>query len=131
MAKTIDLYVDQGANFVAVFPAVTDDAGVVVDLSNFSAVSQMRRSYFTVNAIELNADITDAANGQITLTLSDEDTSGIFPTRYVYDTMIIDNDTLQRTRVFEGLVTVNPGVSDKPMTVVINPNDNQDWGTLG
>ena len=130
MAKIIDIYVDQGSDFTATFPPVTDNTGSVVDLTNYTVTCQIRRSYATVYAVQFNVDSTQFSAGIITITLPNNETSGLFPTRWIYDVIIQDPINNLVTKVFEGLATVNPGVSSKPNTTLLTPYIPDDYGGL-
>ena len=126
MAKNLDLYLDQGADFVAVLPAVTA-ANVVVDLTTYTVAAQIRRSYAIERAINLTATVSNAANGIITLSLPKATTEVLTPTRYVYD-VLITNASNVSTRVFEGLLFVNASATAKTTTVVSLPTVPDDYG---
>jgi hypothetical protein len=129
VAKILDIYIDQGSDFTATFPPVTDNSGNAVDLTGYTAVCQIRRSYATVYAVPMNVDNSEFSDGIITITLPNSETCGLTPTRYVYDVIITDTDGLV-TKVFEGLATVNPGVSSKPNTTLLTPYIPEDYGGL-
>jgi len=127
MAKSLDIYIDQGADLMANLPPVTDPTGAVLDLTGYTATSQLRRGYASRDAIAFIAAISNPTGGIITLTLGNETTAGLAPLRYVYDVMIADNNGVL-TKVFDGLCIVNPGVTGKPITNVILPTIPDDWG---
>ena len=130
MAKKIDIYVDQGSDFTATFPPVTDNNGETLDLTDFTAKCMIRRSYATVYAVELTVDDSRFSEGVITITMTNGETSGLVPTRWVYDITIQDPINNTVVKVFEGLATVNPGVSSKPNTTLLSPYIPEDYGTL-
>ena len=51
-----------------------------------------------------------AADGQVTLTLTDTVTTALSPGRYVYDLVVTDGSSIS-TRVVEGQAIVTPGVT--------------------
>ena len=111
MAAYIELYVDQGSNFKNVIYITDDLTNAYVNISGYLVKSQLRRSYYSANAsANLNCQITDAANGEITLSLDPSETSNIRAGRYVFD--VAATDTYQFTsRILEGIVTVTPKVT--------------------
>jgi hypothetical protein len=124
------MYIDQGSDFTATFPPVTDaTGGNAVDLSGYTAVCQIRRSYATIYAVPMVVDASQFSGGVITIMLSKNETAGLTPTRYVYDVTIEDGYGFV-TKVFEGLATVNPGVSSKPNTTLLTPYIPDDYGGL-
>lgn len=130
MARNIDLYIDQGSDFLATFPPVTDTDGTAIDLTEYTVVSQMRRSYATLYAVQLGIDDSEFSTGIITVTLPSDETVGLVPTRYVYDITIQTPSTNIITKVYDGLITVNPGVSSKPNSILISPMVPDDWGGI-
>ena len=106
MAITYNLYVDQGSTFTVAINLTESDSSAK-DLTNHSARSQMRRSYYSVSNTQFSANVTDAANGVITLSLTDGQTSGLKPGRYVYDIELVSPANVI-TRIIEGIVIVSP-----------------------
>src|ERR1700733_5247478 len=110
MSLNIDLYIDQGSDFLAVLPPVQSPGVGVVLLTGYTVVSQMRRSYSGDFAIQLQAVIVDATNGIIQLRLPKVTTSTLYAARWVYDVLITDRSGFTTT-AFCGIITVNPGVT--------------------
>lgn len=109
MSLNYNLYVEQGADFRTVI-TVSNDDGTAKDLSGYEAQSQMRRSYTASTSFPIEANIINALNGEITLSISAEATAVLKPGRFVYDMIITDADGVV-TRVIEGIVTVSPSVT--------------------
>lgn len=108
MAQIQNIYIDQGTTF-SLSLNVSDQNGDPKDLSDYTAAAQMRKSYYTNTAIDFNADITLPLDGEVTISLTAEETSAIKAGRYVYDIEIEgESETL---RVLEGIVVVNPEVT--------------------
>ena len=108
MAVTSNLLIDQGATFEVTIN-YSDDNGNPSNLTGFSVQSQMRRSYYSANSITISGNISDAINGEITLTLPATTTANIKPGRYVYDVNVSNANVI--TRIVEGIITVLPGVT--------------------
>ena len=133
MAKNIDIYIDQGSDFMATFPPVTDNNGVAVDLTDpspYIVKCLIRRSYATIFAVEMTVDESQFSDGIITIELSNSETAGLVATRWVYDVTIEEPINNTVVKVFEGLATVNPGVSSKPNTTLLTPYIPDDYGGL-
>ena len=130
MSKNLDIYIDQGSDFTATFPPVTNNSGVVVNLTGYTVTCLIRRSYVTVFAVAMTVDNSQFANGIITITMGNTETSGLTPTRWVYDVTIQEPINNTVVKVFEGLATVNPGVSSKPNTTLLTPYVPDDYGGL-
>jgi hypothetical protein len=104
--KNLSLY--KGSTFEENFNYL-DTLKNPIDITAYEARSQMRRSYYTANSVVFTAEITDAANGQIKLSLSHDISANIADGRYVYDLEIYNANTV--VRIFDGLVTVYPEVT--------------------
>ena len=109
MAVLSNLSVDQGADYSA--EVVVEDAqGNIANLANFTVAGQIRKSYASSTATNFTATITNAGNGLITLKLSNTTTNGMKAGRYIYDVEVTDSAGA-KTRVVEGQITINPGVT--------------------
>ena len=109
MAGFVEFTIEQGANFNTVLD-LKDAGGGVLNLNNYAAAAQMRKSYYSNTAINFTVVITDAAAGQITISMNAATTADIVPGRYVYD-VLITSPSVVKTRVIEGIVTVLPSVT--------------------
>lgn len=89
---------------------VDDPQGDAVNLSGYTAESQLRKSYYSTTANNLTATITNNATGEITLSMTAANTANLSPTRYYYDLLITAGDGT-KTRVIEGIATVAPSVT--------------------
>lgn len=105
---TQNLTVDQGSTFIANIIHMDSNKNPI-DITAFSARSQMRRSYYSANAIQFSCNITDGANGKITMSLSPGQTANIAGQRYLYDLEIFNSTDVYK--VSEGIITVNPEVT--------------------
>jgi hypothetical protein len=108
MATKANLTIDQGATFNTVI-TLTDNNGDPIPLTGYSGAAQMRKHYTSSTAtsfvVALGGDL-----GTITLGLSANATANISAGRYLYDVEITDTEGLV-SRVFEGIVTVNPNIT--------------------
>lgn len=111
MAAYVELYLDQGATFNNVLNITDDLTNDYVDISGYTISSQLRRSYYSANvSANLICTITDAANGEVTLSLNAANTASLKPGRYLFD--VLSKDTSNVTsRILEGIITVTPGVT--------------------
>jgi hypothetical protein len=81
------------------------------NLNGYNVRSQLRKSYYSTNAVEFIITMLDAPNGSIELKLEADTTSNIRAGRYVYDVEIQEISTGTVTRIFEGIATVLPNVT--------------------
>jgi hypothetical protein len=105
MATKANLVIDQGSTFSTDI-SLQDENGDPLVLNGYTANSQMRKWYTSLNPTATFTTNVNAIAGIITLSLTSNETSVISSGRYVYD-VEIDNDTV-RSRVVEGIVTVTP-----------------------
>ena len=90
---------------------MADVNGDAYNLTNFTAKSQVRKSYYsTSTTAEFIISINAPATGVINMSLSSANTANIAPGRYVYDVVIKDTANTV-TRVLEGIVNVTPQVT--------------------
>ena len=109
MAIIANLYIDQGTDFTITVD-VTDAAGDVLDLTSYSALAQVRKTYSSSSAAVAFTTSISEALGQVTLSLNDTQTKALEAGRYVYDLNITSPGGVT-TRVVEGQAVVTPGVS--------------------
>lgn len=112
MATIAYLDIDQGSDFSAIMELENDD-GTPMSLNGFSIYSQFRKSYMSSIGYTFDASIDDVELGKIRLFLSGETSSSIKPGRYLYDVEIVSN-TGAKTRVVEGVLTINPEITKIP-----------------
>jgi hypothetical protein len=107
MSIKTNLIIDQGANFVYKINLI-DQSGNPFNISGYTANAQIRKTYTstTYNTIACNVA---GSNGVITLSMNATATANLASNRYVYDLEISNNNIV--SRIAEGFVTVNPGVT--------------------
>lgn len=108
MADFVELQIEAGATFSTEI-TVREADGTSKNLVNYSARSQLRKSYYSTTATDFTINITDSANGVISMGLSAANTANIRAGRYVYDVEIESQGVV--TRIFEGIATVLPNVT--------------------
>ena len=107
MATKANLVIDQGSTFSTDL-VLTDDNGDLLELSGYSAASQIRKWYSSTNSVSFAATI-NSQEASINLFLSSNQTNSLTAGRYVYDVEINDGSTI--LRVVEGIITVTPNVT--------------------
>lgn len=108
MAVVSNLVLDQGTTFSVVI-GYNDNVGDPIDLTGYTARSQMRKSYYSSNATSFTSNISSAIDGEITLSLTAAETANVKAGRYLYDVEIVSGNTV--IRVVEGIVTVMPEIT--------------------
>ena len=109
MAILANIFIDQGTDF-SITVDVTDNAGAVLDMTGYTAEAQMRKTYESSTIGATFTTAITAADGKVTLSLTDTETSAISAGRYVYDLNITSSGGIT-TRVVEGQAVVTPGVT--------------------
>ena len=110
MATISNLFVDQDADFTTTV-TVNDSTGSALDLTNYTALGMIRKTYQSSTATTFTSSfVSPRTTGQITISLTDTQTAALESGRYVYDLVITDASG-NKTRVVEGIATVNPSVS--------------------
>jgi hypothetical protein len=109
LAGFVELTLEQGANFNTVLD-LKDSAGGILNLAGYTVAAQMRKSYYSTTATNFTITVTDAAAGQITMSMNSANTANVTPGRYVYDVLITSGSSI-KTRIIEGIVTILPSVT--------------------
>ena len=109
MASISNIFIDQGTDF-SITVDVTQADGAPLNLTGYSAAAQIRKTYGSSNVSAVFTTSISAAAGQVTLSLTDTQTSGLTAGRYVYDLNITSGAGVT-TRVVEGQAIITPGVT--------------------
>ena len=107
MAAVHNLYIDQGADFSAEI-GIYDDFNTPWDLNGYTGEAKMKKSYYS--STSYNFTVSVGTNGTLTLSMPAATTTSIEQGRYVYD-IVISSSAGTKTRVIEGIATINPGVT--------------------
>ena len=110
MAVYSNITIDQGSDFLAEI-IVEDATGTVANLTGYTGAGQIRKAYTSTTFTAFGVTVTSALHGVLTLTLTNAVTNAMKAGRYVYDVEITKTSDGQKTRVVEGQLTVNPGVT--------------------
>ena len=76
-----------------------------------STIIQMKRSYYTNSNVAFTVTIDNPLDGEIILSLTSGQTTGLKAGRYVYDLELVEMSTSKVERVVEGIVTIYPEVT--------------------
>ncbi len=110
MAVKANIVIEQGASFSTDID-ITDAAGARVDLTNYTANSQIRKHFSSTNATATFTCSTGGSNGTVTMTLNYANTAAMTDGRYVYDMTLLNTSSNTKLRAVEGIVTVTPRVT--------------------
>jgi hypothetical protein len=109
MATITDYNIDQGTDWSVVVTA-KDTAGTIIDLSNATISSQLRKNYTSTNFHTITATTLVAVEGTITLNLTAAASAAIISGYYYYDVEVTDGLGLV-TRITEGKIHLRPEVT--------------------
>ena len=116
---TANLTLTSDTDFSQIFTLENAETNSPTNLSGFTVASSIRKHPAAKKGEGFDATITNAAAGKIRLSMPAIKSrklvdSGFFRTgRYVYDVVIMDS-AAERTKVLEGTVLVNVGVTKIP-----------------
>lgn len=111
MAAYVELYMDQGTTFNNVINITDDVTNSIVDITDYTIISQMKRSYYSANVTaNLICNVVNPLSGEVILFLPAANTANIKPGRYLFDVKTVDGSNVTN-RILEGIITVTPGVS--------------------
>lgn len=113
MAMTAYLDVDQGSDFTVIIDLENDDS-TPMDIRSVQIYSQFRKSYNSSTAYNFTCEIIDGANGKFSMKLPGSVSSTIRPGRYLYDVELYNSINNTKSRVVEGIVTINPEITKIP-----------------
>lgn len=109
MATVSNLFVDAGANYSNIITVAATN-GQPLNLTGYTVASQMRKSYQSSTAYNFTASVYDAATGKVRLQLTSDQSGAIPGGRWLYD-VEITSPSGTKTRVVEGIVTINPQIT--------------------
>jgi hypothetical protein len=113
MATSVYLDIDQGSDFTTEI-TLENDNGTPMNLVGSTVYSQFRKSYGSTTAYAFICAVSNASQGKITLSLPGITSSTIKHGRYLYDVEVIGANNLTKTRVVEGILTLNPEITKIP-----------------
>lgn len=110
MSNFYELTIDQGSTFSMRIELKDYFSNDPLDLTDYTARSQIRKNYDSTESKNFVVTIADAANGNISMSMSSSNTANLKPGRYVYDLEIEDLENVV-TRVLQGVAIVSPQVT--------------------
>ncbi len=110
MAAAHNLYIDQGTDFNAQI-TIYDDNNSPWDLTGYTGTAKIRKSYYSSTSVDFTVSFHAVrTTGIVILDLTSLQTSAMEHGRYVYD-VVVTSSVGKKTRVIEGIITINPGVT--------------------
>ena len=113
MAEYLELYIDQGTDFVTKINLYDDNTNVAQNVEGLTVTSSLRRSLLSPNAsANLVCTVTNYETGEITISLDGSVSAGLRPGSYLYDVKIYNsNIDYPATRLIEGVIFVVPAIT--------------------
>ena len=90
---------------------LTDDDGSALDLSEYAYQSQLRKHPNSSTYVSFAMTAPSPSNGELTLSLTPDNSVNLKPGRYVYDVVLTKTNDETKTRVLEGSVIVSKTVT--------------------
>ena len=106
----IDIVINQKASFEVTL--TVKDGASALNLTGYSPSAKIKNDFNTPDsqAISFTSSVTNAAAGQMKISLSPDQTANLSLQRYYYDVTITSGAGF-KTRIAEGVVKVSGGVS--------------------
>jgi hypothetical protein len=110
---TVDIVVNQKASFQVTFYVRNAANSAALDLSGYTHIAKYKTDFNSPDSTagSFTTLTTNAANGEITMSLTPEQTANLQLTKYVYDLSIIQTSGGFKTRIVEGIMRVSGGVA--------------------
>lgn len=110
MTDYVELYIDQGADFETTIVLQDDVTNLYQNVQNYTVTGTLRRSLISQNASgNLICSITDAANGEITISMSASNTANLRTGTHLFDIRTYSGGKYDR--LLEGIIIVTPSIT--------------------
>tara|TARA_R110002126_G_scaffold6279_1_gene32966 strand:+ start:345 stop:677 length:333 start_codon:yes stop_codon:yes gene_type:complete len=108
-AAEYNITISQNADFTRSFQL--KEANVVVDITNKTFAGKIKKNYNETTGTDFTAVNTNNATGLWTMSLTDTQTAALKAGDNVYDIVMTDTVSGDKTRLLQGKAFVSPGVS--------------------
>ena len=108
MATITNYNIDQGSDWSTEVTA-KDSAGAVIDLSNHTITSHIRKNYTSTASIAISADALVPPEGTLILNLTSAVSAAMKSGYYYYDVEVTTGSIV--TRILEGKIHLRPEVT--------------------
>lgn len=107
----VNLSINSGTSFTQSF-TLTNDNGSALNLTQYDVQSQLRKHPQSSSYINFIATaVSPKTEGIIKIELDPDTTVNLKPGRYLYDIIITNNDTGDKSRVIEGSAIVSKSIT--------------------
>lgn len=105
MAKKVNIVIDQSSTFNKDIPYL-DTSNNLFDFTGYTGEGRLRKHHLSSNSANLTVVLSE---GNINISMTDEETSVLEEGKYVYNVRITDESN-NVTRAIEGLIFVSPNI---------------------
>lgn len=105
----VNISINAGASFTQSF--TVDSSGGLLNLSQYQINSQLRKHAQSTSYVNFITTSVYPSTGVFELELTPEVSSTLKPGRYVYDVILTNNASGEKTRVVEGTAIVTSNVT--------------------
>ena len=105
-----NILINQGADFSQTYTLEDSNSNSAQNLSGYSVAAKISKHHASTTQTSFSASISNAAGGEIKLSLTDTQTADLAPGRQVYDILLTHPDGTKE-RVVEGMAIVRDGVT--------------------
>ena len=110
MAAYANILVHQGADFVTIL-TVEEDTTDAFSLDGFILKGQIRKTWSSSVAYNINLSIINAESGVIEFFIPKEETLKMRPGRYLYDVYAENENESKAHKIIEGIITLEPRIT--------------------
>lgn len=107
----VNLSINSGTSFTQTF-TLANENGSSLNLSNYSVKSQLRKHPQSSSYINfISTAVSPPSSGVIKIELDPNSTTSLKPGRYLYDIIITNSGTGEKTKVIEGSAIVSKSIT--------------------
>lgn len=107
----VNLNINSGTSFTQSF-TLANESGSALNLTNYDIKSQLRKHQKSNTFINfISTASSPPSSGVIKIQLNPQSTNNLKPGRYLYDIVITNNSTGEKSRVIEGSAIVSTSVT--------------------
>ena len=104
-----NLTINIGTDFTQTYD-LFQSGGKIIDLTNFSAASSLRKHKDSQNSVSFTVGFPDRKKGKIKISIPSWTTSNLKPGRYVYD-ILMTKQNGDKSIIIEGTINARAGIS--------------------
>lgn len=100
-----------GTTITQTFSLENNDSLSPLDLTNYDGCAEMKQNDSSLTTTSFNVTFPNRLNGQVSISLTVQQTNNLKPGTYVYDFVIKDNVSEKLTKISQGKVFVKQSVT--------------------